>query len=142
MSWIPGGTFSMGSNDHYPEEAPAHPVTVDGFWIDQYTVTNAQFSRFVEQTNYVTSAERAPRAEDYPSDCRPDLVEYVLENKDQLLLCTDGLTDLVDDTEIESILTEEDSAQSACRKLVDLALRNGGRDNVTVIVARYSIPQA
>ena len=41
MVWIPGGTFMMGSNDHYPEEAPAHPVTVDGFWMDQYTVTNA-----------------------------------------------------------------------------------------------------
>src|SRR4026208_1052682 len=66
MSWIPGGTFTMGSNDHYPEEAPAHPVTVDGFWMDQYTVTNAQFSRVVEETDYVTSAERTPRPEDYP----------------------------------------------------------------------------
>ena len=66
MVWIPGGSFTMGSNDHYPEEAPAHPVTVDGYWMDQYVVTNAQFSRFVEETNYVTSAERAPRAEDYP----------------------------------------------------------------------------
>ena len=65
MSWIPGGNFMMGSNDHYPEEAPAHPVTVNSFWMDQYAVTNAQFSRFVEETNYVTSAERAPRAEDY-----------------------------------------------------------------------------
>ena len=60
MVWIPGGTFMMGSNDHYPEEAPAHQVTVDGFWMDQYTVTNAQFSRFVEDTDYVTSAERSP----------------------------------------------------------------------------------
>jgi sulfatase modifying factor 1 len=65
MVWIPGGTFMMGSDDHYPEEAPAHAVTVNGFWIDQWTVTNAQFSRFVEETNYVTSAERAPRLEDY-----------------------------------------------------------------------------
>src|SRR5215813_4792912 len=66
MVWIPGGTFMMGSDHHYPEEAPAHQVTVDGFWMDQHTVTNAQFSRFVEETNYVTSAERPPRAEDYP----------------------------------------------------------------------------
>src|SRR5215510_9546393 len=66
MVWVPGGPFMMGSNDHYPEEAPAHPVTVDGFWMDQYAATNAQFSRFVEETSYVTSAERAPRAEDYP----------------------------------------------------------------------------
>ena len=34
MLWIPGGTFAMGSNDHYPEEAPVHRVTVDGFWMD------------------------------------------------------------------------------------------------------------
>lgn len=73
MVWIPGGTFMMGSNDHYPEEAPAHQVTVDGFWMDQYTVTNAQFSRFVEETDYVTSAERTPRAEDYPG-ARPELL--------------------------------------------------------------------
>ena len=34
MVWIPGGTFLMGSDKHYPEEAPAHEVTVDGFWMD------------------------------------------------------------------------------------------------------------
>jgi formylglycine-generating enzyme len=72
MVWIPGGTFLMGSNDHYPEEAPAHQVTVDGFWMDQHTVTNAQFSRFVEQTDYVTLAERAPDASDYPG-AKPEL---------------------------------------------------------------------
>ena len=66
MVWIPGGTFAMGSNDHYPEEAPVHQVTVDGFWIDPYTVTNEEFSRFVAETGHVTSAERAPAAEDYP----------------------------------------------------------------------------
>ena len=41
MIWIPGGTFRMGSDKHYPEEAPAHRVTVDGFWIDRQPVTNA-----------------------------------------------------------------------------------------------------
>jgi formylglycine-generating enzyme len=34
MVWIAGGTYCMGSDHHYPEEAPAHRVTVDGFWID------------------------------------------------------------------------------------------------------------
>ena len=43
MIRIPGGTFRMGSDHHYPEEAPAHTVTVDGFWIDATPVTNAQF---------------------------------------------------------------------------------------------------
>ena len=48
MIWIPGGTFRMGSDKHYPEEAPAHRVTVDGFWMDRYPVTNRQFREFVK----------------------------------------------------------------------------------------------
>jgi formylglycine-generating enzyme len=56
----------MGSDWHYPEEAPSHDVTVDGFWIDKYAVTNEQFARFVEATGYVTLAERPPKPEDYP----------------------------------------------------------------------------
>ena len=66
MAWIPGGTFLMGSDRHYPEEAPAHRVRVDGFWIDVTTVTNADFARFVADTGYVTFAERPARPEDYP----------------------------------------------------------------------------
>ena len=48
----------MGSDAHYPEEAPAHAVTVDGFWIDRFAVTNAQFAVFVAATGYLTVAER------------------------------------------------------------------------------------
>ncbi len=66
MAWIPGGPFLMGSDHHYPEEGPAHPVTVDGFWMDQYAVTNNQFRRFVAETGYVTVAERPPDPADYP----------------------------------------------------------------------------
>jgi formylglycine-generating enzyme len=66
MAWIPGGTFLMGSDKHYPEEAPAHKVSVDGFWMDRHTVTNAQFRRFVEATGYVTLAERPADPNDYP----------------------------------------------------------------------------
>ena len=66
MIWIEGGTFRMGSEHHYPEEAPVVTATAQGFWIDPYLVTNEQFSRFVEQTGYVTLAERPARAEDYP----------------------------------------------------------------------------
>ena len=73
MVWIPGGTFLMGSDKHYPEEAPAHEVSVEGFWMDQHTVTNEEFRKFVEATKHVTSAERAPKAEDYPG-AKPELL--------------------------------------------------------------------
>jgi sulfatase modifying factor 1 len=66
MVWIPGGTFRMGSDQHYPEEAPAHQVVVAGFWIDRTPVTNREFRRFVETTGYVTWAEIPPDPRDYP----------------------------------------------------------------------------
>ena len=61
-----GGTFMMGSDHHYPEERPAHPVIVGDFWIDAFPVTNRQFGAFVEATGYVTVAERTPDPKDYP----------------------------------------------------------------------------
>jgi len=73
MIWIPGGTFEMGSDRHYPEEAPAHRVNVDGFWISPFTVTNAEFARFVDATNYVTLAERPANPADYPG-AKPELL--------------------------------------------------------------------
>ena len=66
MRWIAGGTFRMGSDRHYPEEAPVHRVTVDGFWIDATPVTNRQFKAFVAATGHVTFAEIAPDPKDYP----------------------------------------------------------------------------
>jgi sulfatase modifying factor 1 len=66
MQWVPGGTFLMGSDRHYPEEAPAHPATVGGFWMDTVTVTNQAFAEFVDATRHVTVAERPPDPADYP----------------------------------------------------------------------------
>ena len=66
MVFIPGGTFRMGSDQHYPEEAPVHRVTVDGFWMDRTPVTNRQFKEFVKATGHVTFAEIAPDPKDYP----------------------------------------------------------------------------
>jgi formylglycine-generating enzyme required for sulfatase activity len=73
MVWIPGGTFLMGSDQHYPEEAPAHLVKVDGFWMDQRVVTNEQFARFLAETGYVTVAERPLDPAAYPG-ADPDLL--------------------------------------------------------------------
>jgi serine/threonine protein phosphatase PrpC len=64
-----------------------------------------------------------------------------LENGDRLLLCSDGLTDLVDDLTITEILRDAPRADDACERLVQRALDSGGRDNVTVIVAVYRVPE-
>ena len=84
MVWVPGGEFSMGCLD--PRDLPsggpdamndARPiirVKVDGFWMDQTEVTNAQFAKFVAATGYVTVAERVPKAEDFPGAPPENLV--------------------------------------------------------------------
>jgi sulfatase modifying factor 1 len=74
MVRIAGGSFLMGSESHYPEEAPVHQVEVTSFLIDRYPVTNAEFTKFVEETGYITWAERPARAEDYPG-AKPEMLE-------------------------------------------------------------------
>ncbi|HEY8401224.1 MAG TPA: SUMF1/EgtB/PvdO family nonheme iron enzyme [Cytophagaceae bacterium] len=66
MVWIPGGTFIMGSDKHYPEERPSPKVTVSEFWTDKYNVTNANFKKFVDTTSYVPEGERPIDSANYP----------------------------------------------------------------------------
>lgn len=84
MVWIPGGEFSMGMNDPtgspdggpdpMNDARPIHRVYVDGFYMDQTEVTNAQFAAFVDATGYVTVAERKPTAEEFPGAPPENLV--------------------------------------------------------------------
>jgi formylglycine-generating enzyme required for sulfatase activity len=66
MAWIPGGEFTMGTDSElgWPDEKPAHRVRVDGFYMDKMEVSNARFREFVDATGYVTTAEKAPTAEE------------------------------------------------------------------------------
>jgi protein phosphatase len=73
-------------------------------------------------------------------DVDVDLVK--LEDGDRLLLCSDGLTDLVDDETIAALLTKAPSSHDACASLLALALERGGRDNITVVAAVYAMPAA
>jgi formylglycine-generating enzyme len=67
MTWIPGGSFTMGSDlADYPEEGPARPVTVDGFWMDVTPVTVAAFAAFTAATGYQTVAQRPLDPRLYP----------------------------------------------------------------------------
>ena len=67
----------------------------------------------------------------------PQVQRFRLLSGDQLLLCTDGLTEMVDDDLIANVLHEAPSAELACQDLIDLALGSGGSDNITIILARF-----
>jgi sulfatase modifying factor 1 len=73
MVMVPGGVFRMGSDRHYPEEAPVHRAKVDRFWIDRTPVTNRQFAAFVDATRYRTVAEIIPDPKHYPG-ALPDML--------------------------------------------------------------------
>ncbi len=91
MVWIPGGDFAMGSENHYPDEAPVRRVEVPGFWIDPVPVTNAEFAAFVDETDHVTGAEIAPDADQYPGASEEDLVPGSL-----VFMMTEGPVSLAD----------------------------------------------
>ncbi|MEO6834399.1 MAG: SUMF1/EgtB/PvdO family nonheme iron enzyme, partial [Candidatus Tumulicola sp.] len=72
MVRIPGGEFSMGSNNPmFADARPWHRVRVSGFWLSRTVVTNTQFARFIGATHYVTVAERKPLQKDFP-DAPPE----------------------------------------------------------------------
>ncbi|WP_436489518.1 formylglycine-generating enzyme family protein [Chitinophaga sp. ARDCPP14] len=73
MVWIAGGQFMMGTDEKeaYDQERPAHPVKVDGFWIDKTEVTNEEFKAFTDATQYITVAERKPLWEDISKQLPP-----------------------------------------------------------------------
>jgi PPM family protein phosphatase len=71
-----------------------------------------------------------------------DLYKLTLQRNDTLLLCTDGLYGMVPDDELQSVLTSNRSAESACHKLLDMANTAGGSDNITLIVSRFLAPGA
>ena len=78
----------------------------------------------------------------FQRDVRVDIKRWKLADGDRLLLCTDGLTDMIDDPHIADVLAREAGSDETCRLLVESALENGGKDNITVVLARYGIPVA
>ncbi len=91
MIKIPSGKFLMGSENYPKEKKPVHEVTVDGFYIDKYEVTNADYKKFSDETGYITVAERPLDPEEYPTVDPKDLIPGALVFKR-----TQGPVDLSD----------------------------------------------
>jgi protein phosphatase len=69
-----------------------------------------------------------------------EIQNYLLTNKDIVLLCTNGLTDVVEDERIANVLGQKDSLDAKAERLINLALERGGPDNITAVLAKYEIP--
>jgi protein phosphatase len=86
---------------------------------------------------HVLTGVLAADGQQVPVECS----HFQLADGDQVLLCSDGLTEMVPEAEVAGVLRRPVTAQDCCRALVDLALEAGGQDNVTVVLARYRFPQ-
>lgn len=119
-----------------------------------YVYSNGQFTQITEDHSYVNELVKhgditPDQAKTNPykniitkslginSDSAADFKPYTAQPGDQIMLCTDGLTNMVDDSDIEKILSMDDELQSKCDMLITTANENGGLDNITVLLAQY-----
>lgn len=109
-------------------------LTVDHSYIEEL-VRNGSLTREEAQNN--PRRNLITRALGCTENIVADMYSYTIEEKDIFLMCTDGLTDMLSDNEILNIVEETDDLEIACNRLVDMANKNGGDDNITVIVFRY-----
>jgi PPM family protein phosphatase len=115
------GVFEQLSRDH----------TLVARLVEQGIITPEQ-AKYHPQRNVI---RQAVGVADPSEPLEPDIETFALQAGDLYLLCSDGLTDMVDDAEIEAILRDEPPTRAAWR-LVDRALANGGRDNITVVLVQ------
>jgi len=101
--------------------------TMGAYLVAEYAMTEQQ----VEQQGFNNVLSSAVGAQ----EMQPAVSEMRLEPGDALVLCTDGLTKHVSEERIAGVISKAENAEAGCRKLVDLALEGGGRDNITVVVA-------
>lgn len=119
-----------------------------------YVYSNGQFTQITEDHSYVNELVKhgditPDQAKTNPykniitkslginSDSAADFKPYTAQPGDQIMLCTDGLTNMVDDSDIEKILSTDEELQSKCDMLITTANENGGLDNITVLLAQY-----
>ena len=85
MVWIPSGAFYMGSTNGLADEAPQHLVTIQGFWMDKFEVTNDEFEKFIKATSYITASEKTSNPSNGGADWRhPDGPGSNLDGKGKL----------------------------------------------------------
>ena len=108
-------------------------LTTDHSFIEEL-VKNGSLTR--EEAQYHPKKNIITRALGCADDLEVDTVAYELADGDSVVLCTDGLTNLVPENEIAARVQEKEDPQEACEGLVALANSNGGEDNITIIILK------
>ena len=103
--------------------------------VDRGLLTPQQAAQHPDANRITRALGMAPEVE---VELRPQPLRHV--TGDAFVLCSDGLSEMVTDDMIATALAAKEPAETACRRLVEIALEAGGKDNVTVVVARYTIP--
>ena len=131
LSFIPGGGYAVFTADGNANAGPDHvdfKLSSDQGMIAQEEVETHRMH------HVLTRAIGGP-----DENLEGDMHHVGIHQGDRLLLCTDGLTDMAKDDDIAGVLERHPRSEDACRALVALALERGGRDNVTAIVARFTL---
>ena len=118
-----GELFRLTHDHTYAQELADHGL------IQQHEVAS-------HRLRHVLTRTLGPRG----SEVQVDVRQLLLRDGDRLLLCTDGLTEMLPNEEIGNLLASESTASAICSSLIDAALAGGGKDNVTVVVACYRFP--
>ena len=112
----------------------AYQVTRDHSYVEEMVAAGRMIrgsQEYLSQKNIIT------RAAGMTERVEADFFEVDLEDGDKILLCSDGLTNMVDNEKIAEIASAGESLRQRVQRLVDQANENGGRDNITVILADY-----
>lgn len=111
-------------------EDTLHQLTVDNSYVQELVkqgVIKPEDARTHPQKNVITRAVGTDKS------VRVDFYQKKLQKKDVVILCSDGLTNMVDDSEIQNILRTCINPQNCCDSLVELANKKGGKDNITIV---------
>jgi protein phosphatase len=122
--------FRQGRLEQVTRDHTLAQTMVDAGWL------NAEQARTSQMRAVLTNALGGQ------AGVRAEINKLRLADGDRVLLCTDGLTDRVEDGRIAELLSQHPRPEEACRVLVDAALEAGGRDNITVVVANCALAEA
>lgn len=140
-------TFSVATDLYIVHAGDSRAYLFRAGELDQVTIDHTLVQLLVEGGTLTPEAARSHRRRHVVTNVvggprhgvHAEIHKVSLQDGDILVLCSDGLTEPVDDSTIAATLTSHPEPDRACRRLLDLALEHGGPDNITVVVARYSI---